>query len=55
MVGICRSFTARKSMGILAKRLHATTCAKGSFRGLGRAKSPLIFDFPSWEVNVIPL
>jgi hypothetical protein len=48
-------FTARKSIGIFAKRLQATTCAKESERGLCRANNPLILDFPSGEMYVIPL
>ncbi len=51
---VCLFLTARKSIGIFAKRLQATTCANESVRGLDRANKPLILVFPSWEVNVIP-
>lgn len=42
-------------MGIFARRLHATTWAKQSGRGLCRVVSPFIRDFPSIEGDILPL
>ena len=46
--------TARKIIGILAKRLHTTTCVNGSVRGLCRANNPFILDFISGDVGDAP-
>lgn len=42
-------------MGIFARRLHATTCAKESGRALDRASKDIARNFPLVGLSGIPL